>query len=220
MAELIDITPKLAVWADALRGIAQTGLAFEPHAYDRERYEEMLHLAAEMAATVNGRVALDSTLAAELEAHWRANIRAGVPGYVTPKVAVGAVVFNERDELLMIQRPDSKQWLYPTGWLDVGYSPAETAVKEVEEETGLLVEADRLLGVFDSNLRNYPMPFHIISVMICCRLLGGELRPHPLEVLDLGFFPYDRLPRPLCLGGQWVEDVFGFHWGQRGPVLE
>jgi len=220
MTDFIDITPKLAVWADVLRAIAQTGLAFDPHAYDRERYEELLRLAAEMAATVNGQAALNPTLAAKLEAHWRADVHTGVPGYVTPKVGVGAIVFNQRDELLLIQRPDFKTWLYPTGWLDVGYTPAETAVKEVEEETGFLVEAEKLLGVYDSHRHSYPIAFHMISVLVYCRLVGGELRPNPLETLDVGFFPYNQLPQPLSRNGHWWEDLFRFHWGQRDPILE
>ena len=64
----------------------------------------------------------------------------GVPGYVTPKVAVGAVVGNDDGEILLVQRADSGIWLYPTGWADVGYSAAEVAVKEVQEETGIECE--------------------------------------------------------------------------------
>ena len=68
------------------------------------------------------------------------SIGEGVPGYVTPKVAIGAVVGNDEGEILLVQRADSGVWLYPTGWADVGYSPAEVAVKEVEEETGIHCE--------------------------------------------------------------------------------
>ena len=153
-----DITHQLALCA-----ISQTGLAFHPHAYDQERYEALLRLAGQMTATLNAPAALDPQLAADFEGYWRSEIRAGVPGYITPKVGVGAVVFNEDDELLLICRSDSGHWLYPTGWLDVGLTPAETAVKEVREETGLAVEAEKLLGVFDSSLRRYPLPFHMIS---------------------------------------------------------
>lgn len=220
MTEPVDVTTQLAVWVDTLRAVAQTGLAFDPHAYDRERYEGLLRLAAEMAATVNGGVELDPRLAADLADHWRAGVQTGVQGYVTPKVGVGAVVFNPQDEILLIRRSDSGGWLYPTGWLDVGDSPAETAVKEVREETGLVVEADRLLGVFDSNHRHYPMNFHMVSVMVYCRLLGGELEPNPLETLGAGFFGFDALPEPLHRLGDWVDEVFDFHFGRRGPVLE
>jgi ADP-ribose pyrophosphatase YjhB (NUDIX family) len=215
-----DITHQLALWADALRAIAQTGLAFQPRSYDQERYEALLDLAGQMNATLNAPAALDPQLAADFEAYWRSQIRAGVPGYITPKVGVGAVVFNEEDELLLICRRDSGRWLYPTGWLDVGLTPAETAVKEVEEETGLTVEAARLLGVFDGGLRGYPLPFHMISVMIYCELLGGDLLPHPVETIGAGFFAREQLPEPLHLGGDWVEQVFRFHRGECGPILE
>ena len=63
---------------------------------------------------------------------WLESIGEGVPGYVTPKVAVGAIVGNDAGEILLVQRKDSGIWLYPTGWADVGYSPAEVAVKEVQ----------------------------------------------------------------------------------------
>jgi hypothetical protein len=46
----------------------------------------------------------------------------GVAGYVTPKVAVGAVVHNDGRRDPPVQRADSGIWLYPTGWADVGYS--------------------------------------------------------------------------------------------------
>jgi ADP-ribose pyrophosphatase YjhB (NUDIX family) len=217
---MVDITKRVAIWADAVRAIAQTGLAFHPQPYDQERYEALLELAGQMDATLNGSAALDPQLAAELTLYWREQIRAGVAGYVTPKVGVGAIVFNQADELLLIRRRDSQHWLYPTGWLDVGLTPAETAVKEVREETGLTVRADKLLGVFDSSLRGYPLPFHMISVMITCQLLGGELRPHPVETMGAGFFARDRLPQPLHLEGGWVEQVFRFHRGECGPILE
>ena len=72
---------------------------------------------------------------------WLESVGVGVPGYVTPKVAIGAIVGNDDGELLLVQRADSGIWLYPTGWADVGYSPAEVAVKEVVEETGIECEA-------------------------------------------------------------------------------
>ncbi len=73
----------------------------------------------------------------------------GVQGYVTPKVAVAAIVANERGELLLTQRADSGVWLYPVGYADVGYSPCEIAIKEVFEETGIEVRA----GVADRGAR-------------------------------------------------------------------
>ena len=120
----------------------------------------------------------------------------GVPGYVTPKVAVGAAVGNDKGELLLIQRADSGIWLYPTGWCDVGYSAAEVVVKEVEEETGIIAEPVRLIAVLDG-LRLGFTRVPLYSLLFYCRAVGGELAPHPLETRDVGWFTRDTLPQPL-----------------------
>ena len=102
------------------------------------------------------------------------SIGEGVPGYVTPKVAVGAIVGNEAGEILLVQRKDSGIWLYPTGWADVGYSPAEVAVKEVSEETGIECEPLRLLGVVDGQRMGFSR-FGMYMLLFHCRATGGEL---------------------------------------------
>ena len=104
------------------------------------------------------------------------SIGEGVPGYVTPKVAVGAIVGNEAGEILLVQRKDSGIWLYPTGWADVGYSPAEVAVKEVSEETGIECEPLRLLGVVDGQRMGFSR-FGMYMLLFHCVATGGELTP-------------------------------------------
>src|SRR5437764_3339025 len=114
-------------WSEALSAIARTGLGFTQSLYERERFEEVLKVAADI------RVAAGHELESEvLVEEWLKLVGDGVAGYVTPKVAVGAIVGNEKDELLLVQRADSGIWLYPTGWADLGYSAPEVAVQEVE----------------------------------------------------------------------------------------
>jgi ADP-ribose pyrophosphatase YjhB (NUDIX family) len=195
----------LVRWSEALAGIARTGLAFTESLYERERFEEVLRVAADIRVAAGhdeGRFAED-----ELVAGWLTSVGAGVAGYVTPKVAVGAIVGNDRGELLLIQRGDSGVWLYPTGWADIGYSPAEVVVKEVEEEAGIEVEPLRLVAVIDGlRLGANGLPFY--SLVFHCRAVGGELRPHPLETRDVGWFSEDRLPEPLAGGGRWKDMAF------------
>jgi hypothetical protein len=53
--------------------------------------------------------------------------------------------------------------------------------------------------------------FHSVplySLIFHCKMTGGELKPHPLECLDVGFFPRDRLPEPLAGSGLWVDMAF------------
>src|SRR5437763_6071484 len=188
-------------WSEALSAIARTGLGFTKSLYERERFEEVLKVAADM------RVAAGHELEAEpLVEEWLGAVGEGVAGYVTPKVAVGAVVGNERNEILLVQRADSGVWLYPTGWADVGYSASEVVVKEVEEETGLDVEPLRLIAVLDG-LRLGFTRVPLYSLIFHCRVLGGELRPHPLECADVGWFSEERLPQPLAGAQYWSSHV-------------
>jgi ADP-ribose pyrophosphatase YjhB (NUDIX family) len=211
---LTDITPQLAIWIQQLRAIAQTGLAFDPHVYDRERYEALLDLAATMAATVNGNAVLDAELADALAARWRADVVPGVPGYVTPKVGIGAVVFNARDEILLIQRAEGP-WFIPTGWGDVGLSPAQVAAKEVREETGFIVTPQRVIGVYDGAKWGASLQPHFYSIVFYCRLDGGELRRHPVETLDAGFFARDALPASIHRNRHgWLDHAWAVHHGE------
>src|ERR1051325_10521752 len=166
---------ELLRWSEALAGIARTGLGFTQSLYERERFEEVLKVAADI------RVAAGHELEAEVLAEeWLKIVGEGVAGYVTPKVAVGAVVGNDKGEILLVQRGDSGVWLYPTGWADIGYSPAEVAVKEVKEETGIDAEPVRLIAVLDG-LRLGFTSIPLYSLVFHCRAHGGNLQAHPLE---------------------------------------
>jgi ADP-ribose pyrophosphatase YjhB (NUDIX family) len=192
-------------WSEALAGIARTGLAFTENLYERERFEEVLKVAADIrVAAGHDEGRFD---APEMVTGWIASVGQGVAGYVTPKVAVGAIVGNDRGELLLIQRGDSGMWLYPTGWADVGYSAAEVVVKEVAEETGIDVDPLRLVAVFDGlRLGASGLPFY--SLVFHCQAVGGTLQPHPLEARDVGWFGEDNLPEPLAGGGHWRHLAF------------
>jgi ADP-ribose pyrophosphatase YjhB (NUDIX family) len=107
-------------------------------------------------------------------------------------------------------------WLYPTGWADVGYSPAEVVVKEVWEETGIEAEPVRLIAVLDG-LRAGFTRIPLYSLVFHCRALGGELRPHELECADVGWFAEDNLPFPLAGVERWGPPAFA---ALRGEITE
>ena len=194
---------ELLRWAEALAGVARTGLGFTENLYERERFEEILHIAADIRAAC----ADAGPEPAERVQEWLRSVGEGVPGYVTPKVAIGAIVGNDDGEILLIRRADSGVWLFPTGWADVGYSPAEVAEKEVHEETGIEVEVVRLISVVDGIRQGFTrLPLY--SLVFQCRPVGGTLRGHPLEVTDIGWFSRDTLPEPLAGLEQWVDHAF------------
>jgi ADP-ribose pyrophosphatase YjhB (NUDIX family) len=200
-------------WSEALSGIARTGLGFTESLYEKERFEEVLKVAADI------RVAAGHELEAEmLVEEWLKAVGDGVAGYVTPKVAVGAVVGNDKEEILLVQRADSGVWLYPTGWADVGYSASEVVVKEVEEETGIQVEPVRLIAVLDG-LRLGFTRIPLYSLVFQCRVIGGELQRHPLECADVGWFAEDALPFPLAGVDRWGPQAFAAIRGEHVDVL-
>ena len=168
-------------WAETLAGIARTGLGFTQSLYERERFEEVLKVAADIRAA-----AIDEAESDVLFDEWLSTVGEGVAGYVTPKVAVAAVVGNDRGEILLTQRADSGWWLYPVGWADVGYSPSEIAMKEVLEETGIECEVVSLIAVLDG-LRLGFARVPMYSIVFHCRMTGGELKGHPLETSAVGF---------------------------------
>jgi len=148
---------------------------------------------------------------------WLQTVGEGVAGYITPKVAVAAVVSNERKEILLTQRADSGWWLYPVGWADVGYSASEIAMKEVLEETGIECEPVRLIGVLDG-LRLGFARVPMYSIVFLCRMTGGELRGHPLETSAVGFFARDALPQPLAGAHRWLDIAFKAIDGEELPA--
>lgn len=210
-------TRTLLRWSESLAAIARTGLGFTESLYEQERFEEILRVAADIR-TVADEDAPGLDDGAGLVEEWLGQVGEGVPGYVTPKVAVGAAVGNDDGELLLIQRADSGVWLYPTGWCDVGYSAAEVAVKEVQEETGIETEPVRLIAVLDG-LRLGFTRIPLYSLVFHLRATGGKLEPHPLECRDVGWFRPDNLPTPLVGFERWGEHVFAALAGERRDVL-
>src|SRR6266550_9276732 len=199
-------------WAEALAGIARTGLGFTQSLYERERFEEVLKVAADIRAA-----AINEAEADVLFDEWLISVGDGVAGYVTPKVAVAAVVPNDKGEILLTQRADSGWWLYPVGWADVGYSASEIAIKEVYEETGIECEPVSLIAVLDG-LRLGFARVPLYSLVFHCRMLGGELRGHPLETSAVGFFARDSMPQPLAGAQRWLDLAFRAIDGETVPA--
>jgi len=202
----------LVRWSETLSSIARTGLGFSDNLYERERFEEVLSVAADIKVASGHAYDTDTQVV-----EWMKLVGDGVAGYVTPKVAVGAVVGDDDDRILLVQRADSGIWLYPTGWADVGYSAAEVAVKEVWEETGIEIEVLAPLAIFDG-LRLGFSRIPLYSLVFACRAIGGELKAHPLECRDVGWFAADELPEPMAGADLWIAHAFGAIRGEAVPV--
>ncbi|MDP1818634.1 MAG: NUDIX hydrolase N-terminal domain-containing protein [Acidimicrobiales bacterium] len=202
-------------WSEALSGIARTGLAFTQSLYEQERFEEVLHVAADIRASVEADDELDVEHYVD---EWMRSVGTGVAGYVTPKAAVGAIVYDDQQRILLVQRADSGVWLYPTGWADVGYSASEVAVKEVLEETGITCVPERVVAVLDGMRMGFTA-IPLYSIVFLCRATGGALTAHPLETSDVGWFAEHDMP-PLTVGlPQWGAHAFAAVRGETTGVL-
>ncbi len=199
-----DVQQDLVRWSETLAAIARTGLGFTQSLYEQERFHEVLHVAADIKAAAHDTIDVAGLSSAphDLAHEWMASIGEGVPGYVTPKVAIGIIVTNDDGKILLVQRADSLIWLYPTGWADVGYSPSEVAIKEVEEETGIQCEPERLLGVIDGQRMGFTR-FGMYMLLFHARATGGTLKAHPLETADVGWYSLDDLPHPSPGSAWW-----------------
>jgi ADP-ribose pyrophosphatase YjhB (NUDIX family) len=176
--------PKVLDWAQRLQAIAQNGLAYqEPTEFDRDRYEQVRGIAAEMLAQGNG-----------LAAEELVRVFASQSGHATPKVDVRGAVFRD-DEILLVRERADGRWTLPGGWADVGESPSEAVTREVLEESGYATRATKLLALYDRDRHGHPPhPWHTWKVVFLCELLGEEQRALGAETLAADFFPPDRLP--------------------------
>lgn len=178
---------KWLAWAKQIQSIAQAGLTYTSDDYDYERYIELRKLSAEILETYT-----------EYDMKTIQELFTNETGYQTPKVDIRAAVFKNDNILLVKEKADGK-WSIPGGWGDVGFSPAEVAVKEVEEESGYKVAARRLLAVLDKKHHPHPpSPYHIYKMIIDCELVGGNAR-NSIETSDCDFFSLNNLP-PLSVG--------------------
>lgn len=179
----MDKPKRLIEIANRMRSLAQNGLVYSLSEYDTERYGELLTMADEITAVVSDHELPEISACFETE-----------KDYVTPKVDIRAVVFNERNEILLVREKADGKWSLPGGWADVGFSPKEVAVKEVKEETGLDVQAVRLLALLDKKCHDHPPALHYAyKAFILCRITGGKFNT-VFDILDKGFFAQEKLP--------------------------
>ncbi|MDR0845663.1 MAG: NUDIX hydrolase [Tannerella sp.] len=196
---------ELITLAQRIRALSQTGLTYSVNEYEIERCKELIEISNSIVSVVTG-LGED-----EIDACYHP-----VKEYVTPKVDIRSVVFNEKREILLVREKMDGRWSLPGGWADVGYTPKEVAVKETKEETGLDVRAGRLLAVMDKRSHSHPSsPFYIYKFFILCELLGGTFTD-TFDILDKGFFALDNLP-PLSLDRVLPEQILQMNELARNP---
>ena len=177
----MDQNERWLQWAVELQALAQAGLTYCSDVYDRERYERIRDISAEIIA-FKTQLSLDTVT--DLFCH--------EAGYQTPKLDTRAAIF-EGDKILLVHENDGT-WCLPGGWCDVNISAAENVVKEVREEAGLDVTADLVIAVQDREKHNRPVYANkICKIFFLCTVIGGEFVPNS-ETTETRYFGLDELP--------------------------
>lgn len=106
-----------------------------------------------------------------------------------------AVVRDDRGRILMLRRADNGRWGLPAGMIEPGEQPADAVLREIQEETGVVAEIERLAGVA-MHTAVYPNGDHCeyLSIWFRCRAVGGRARADGDESLEVAWFAPDALP--------------------------
>ncbi|MDX1993865.1 MAG: NUDIX hydrolase [bacterium] len=200
--------PKWLGWVRLLESLAQTGLSYTQNPYDQQRYQQLLDLAAEMAASLS-----------EADDELVRGLFAGNVGPGTPKVDVRGVVFKDDAVLMVRETSDSHRWTLPGGWADVNETPSEATVREIFEESGYRTRPVKLLALYDKTRQDQPPDFYYIyKVFFLCELTGGTAQGS-LETSEVAFFKEDEIPQELSLGRVTHRQLKRFFEHHRQPDL-
>lgn len=177
----MDKNEKWLEWAIELQSLAQAGLTYGNDVYDKERYERIRDIAAEML-TYKTAISLEKVK----------ELFCNETGYQTPKLDTRAAIFD-KDKILLVREKNGK-WSLPGGWVDVNVSVKENTVKEVKEESGLDVTADRLIAVQDRAKHNLPVyAYGVCKIFVLCSVVGGRFEKN-IETMESGYFSENELP--------------------------
>lgn len=186
---------ELVTIAQRIRAMSQTALTYSTNDYEIDRSNELIDLSDRIVSLVTG----------VKEEDIRADYHP-TKEYVTPKVDIRAVIFNAKDEILLVKEKADGRWALPGGWSDVGFTPTEVVVKEAKEETGFDVRVVRLLAVLDKRCYQHPAsPFYVYKLCFECEITGGH-EALTFDILDKGFFALDNLP-PLSVDRILPEQI-------------
>jgi len=168
-------------WAIELQSLAQAGLTYGKDVYDKERYERIREISAEIISHMS-----------DIPTETVKNLFCNETGYQTPKLDTRAAIFKDDKILLVCENNGS--WSLPGGWCDVNVSVGENAVKEVKEEAGLDVVAESIIAVQDRAKHNLPVyAYGICKVFVLCSAIGGKFQEN-IETTGFDYFSEDNLP--------------------------
>ena len=168
-------------WAIELQSLAQAGLTYGKDIFDKERYARIREISAEMMAYKT-----------DIPIQKVKELFCNETGYQTPKLDTRAAIFQNGKILLV--RENSGKWSLPGCWVDVNVSVKENTIKEVKEEAGLDVTADKVIAIQDRSKHNQPVyAYGVCKIFVLCTIIGGTFKEN-IETTGFAYFSENELP--------------------------
>lgn len=166
-----------------LQFLAQSGLTYSKDVFDIERFERIREISAEII-----------TMKCDLPLDKVKGLFCNETGFQTPKIDTRAAIFDE-NKILLVKEKNCGTWSLPGGWVDVNESVKSNTIKEVKEESGLDVVAERIIAVQDRNKHNTPKyAYGVCKIFVLCSKVGGEFEVN-IETEESNYFALDELPK-------------------------
>ena len=156
-----------------LISITNTGLAFSKDPFDQERYQDIRAILQDLVRE-----------ATDLNPQELSDLFRPTDHYDTPLIDVRAWIVKD-GKLCLVKGQGEETWALPGGFGEVGYSPKENILKEIQEETGYV-------AVFDTN-RYQLQSRQYVKLVFECELLDGSFQQNQ-EISDLAFFEREKMP--------------------------
>ncbi|MFB4185485.1 MULTISPECIES: HAD-IIA family hydrolase [Bacillus amyloliquefaciens group] len=134
---------------------------------------------------------------------WTEQVKAGVAG----------IIIKESSSVLLMKRADNGLWGIPSGHVEPGETVEQAIIREIEEETGLVVKVSKMIGVYsDPSSQTFIYPdgrvSHFITNCFQCDVIGGTLKKSTEEAMEIRYFDIHELPEHLLpMHPRWLDDA-------------
>ena len=190
-----------------LQALSQNGLAYVNNEFDKERYEEIRDIACQLMKYKT-----------DLPFEKIKDLFGSEQGYQTPKIDTRAAIF--KDNKILLVHENNYTWALPGGWCDTLESIKSNTIKEVNEETGLDVDAIKLIAVQDRNKHNTPIyAYGICKVFVPCKVVGGSFKKNN-ETIETNYFSLDDIPKNLANEKTSLEQIKLCFKANNNPNIE
>jgi ADP-ribose pyrophosphatase YjhB (NUDIX family) len=122
-------------------------------------------------------------------------------------VGASAIIIREDERILMLQHAGELFWRPPAGFCDLGENVAQTAVREVQEETGYQIWPERILAIHSTPKLNVTYPngdkIRMVGVVFRARLSGGAPEIDNVEILQMAWMTREEAIKNIDATRRW-----------------